>query len=230
MGIKEILFGKGSREIKLPPDLLDGWKGLRKRVIEEGYPDEEDPNFIHLHWVNRDIDYQAEAIAARIAAVAFAKVEPTHVLGIANSGLSFAQAVAGNFPQAKLVTVEKYEEKPLKVPDGFKLIQAFSYSRQIMMFFGIPFLGESRVLIADDVIAHGNIGLEVCRALQEQQHVDSEGFVVYFNKDWQGGIWKIPQQLKVPCFSVLRLSGVEEGKLVLTEETDALEIIYGLTS
>ena len=211
------------KEVQFPPDLLANWRSLRQRAIEtaEFHPNISD--YIVLRWANKDgyIDTVAEAQAAKIISHIFRLTNPTHVLAIQNSGISLGHAVHAHFPQTEFIQAVKYETEPdPNIESTSIIIQACSYSRQENMWFEIPiFPDDSRVLVVDDVCAHGNVGYAVCDSIGDNKVV---GFGVYFDKAFQDGLGKISSGLNIPCFSVIRIAGIESGTIVLMEEEQSL--------
>lgn len=222
MGNDERLRPAG-QEIVLPPDLHAQWEGLRQKAVDTAWIHPRIPAYIVLGWANKkdQIDPESEARAAGIIAYVFQKASPTHILSIQHSGVSLGQAVQANFPQAGHVEAVKLETKP-EADDGHIITQAYSYSRKTNVWFMIPRLPNmSRILVIDDVCAEGSVGLAITRQIKE--HV--VGFGVYFDKDMQGGLKKISTALGKPCFSVLRIEKIQNGRIILMEKEQALRIL-----
>jgi xanthine phosphoribosyltransferase len=64
-----------------------------------------------------------------------------------------------------------------------------------------------RVLLVDDVIAHGNTAVAAIKALQ-QAGVEVVGLAVLFDKAWQDGVTKIAQATGVEPFSLIHIQEI----------------------
>lgn len=226
----EILLNS-QREIRFPVDLLADWRALRRRAVETAEFAETIPHYIVLRWANKEgfIDSWAETCAAEIIFYIFNRAcptNPTHILGIGNSGISLATAVHNNFEMTELVIARKTEQGPVS-SNNYLLTTAFSYSQKRQQSFQVPKLPkDSRVLMIDDVVAHGSVSLAVGEAIKGQKGVEVVGFGVYFDKVFQGGLEKVSQRLGIPIFSLIRIAQIDpqQRELVLLEEKQALQL------
>ena len=64
-----------------------------------------------------------------------------------------------------------------------------------------------RVLLVDDVIAHGDTAIAAIHALQNSG-VEVIGLAVLFDKVWQCGIEKIKQETGIDAFSLIRIKEI----------------------
>lgn len=72
-----------------------------------------------------------------------------------------------------------------------------------------------RVLLVDDVIAHGNTAVAAIKALQARG-VEVVGLAVLFDKAWQNGRAKIETETQVKPFSLIHINHITpEGEIVL---------------
>lgn len=185
---------------------------LQQRAVRTAvfHPDIED--YIRMPWINdwenNNIDTEAEAMAAEIAAHNFRNTSVSHVVGIGNSGLSFAAAVHKCIPDTQLNFVLKAGLEDNVVESGIP-VQAYSYSKRKDQTFYVPVLPDGcNILLADDVLAKANVGREVLKCLK-QNGCNVVGMAVYFDKMFQGGVARIEQELEVPVFSVIRIAGID---------------------
>lgn len=74
---------------------------------------------------------------------------------------------------------------------------------------------EMRVLLVDDVIAHGNTAVAAIKALQERG-VEVVGLAVLFDKAWQNGRSKIAAETQIEPFSLIHINEITpEGEILL---------------
>ncbi len=72
-----------------------------------------------------------------------------------------------------------------------------------------------RVLLVDDVVAHGDTAAAAIKALQ-QAGVEVIGLAVLFDKVWQKGVELIKQETGIETCSLIRIESIStDGKLIL---------------
>ncbi len=72
-----------------------------------------------------------------------------------------------------------------------------------------------RVLLVDDVVAHGSTAIAAIRALQKAG-VEVVGLAVLFDKMWQNGVEHIQKETSVEAFSLIRVQQIaEDGEISL---------------
>lgn len=72
-----------------------------------------------------------------------------------------------------------------------------------------------RVLLVDDVIAHGNTAVAAIKSLQDRG-VDVVGLAVLFDKSWQNGLTRIAAETQVKPFSLIHINEITpDGEIVL---------------
>jgi adenine/guanine phosphoribosyltransferase-like PRPP-binding protein len=214
--------------VNLPLHVRSGWQHIRDRAVSTAQLNKDILNYVVFSWANKPgtIDSVAEMYAANTVAYAFRNSQPTKILSIGNSGISFGNAVARNFPEAKVLTAIKSENSPDEKPavmEKYQLIQAYSYSRKIFMWFYVPICTNERILVIDDVAAQGGIGVPLVKTIQELGN-KVVGYGVFFDKVFQGGLTQIAK-LGVPCFSSLRISEINHDHIKLMNESDSLQMI-----
>lgn len=215
------------QNIHLPPNLLGNFRELRKRAVKTAKLNPDIPSYIIIPWINEKwgmpIDSVEENKAAEIIHYVFKKTNPTHIIGIEKSGISFAKSVLKKFEGAEFILVKKYRTKPQLSQDEL-LFSADSYSEQEKRWFILPKLPkEARVFITDDVCARGHVAYGLCRTLATKE-VNIVGFGVYYDKVFQQGLAKIERDFKIPVFSVIRIAEIKDEKIVLLKEELSLKI------
>ncbi len=217
-------------KVNLPPLVQDNWRRLRQRAIQSAEIHPTIPNYVVFKWINKiengedKIDHQAEAQAAEVVYNAFPGIEPDYVLAIGNSGLSFGRAVNKYYPDALFLEAKKLQE-PEEHKNGFDYVSAHSYSRDADFEFRLPVIPKGKkVLIIDDVAAHGGVGKPIAEAVQKMG-AEIVGYGVYFDKAFQEGLKKIAKGLGILCFSVIRISEINHDHIKLMDEKVSLQLI-----
>lgn len=72
-----------------------------------------------------------------------------------------------------------------------------------------------RILVIDDVIAHGSTAVSAIKALQAAQ-AEVVGLAVLFDKAWQGGVNRVKAETGVDAFSLINIQHISpEGEIKL---------------
>lgn len=72
-----------------------------------------------------------------------------------------------------------------------------------------------KVLVVDDVVAHGTTAIAAIKALQKAG-VEIVGLAVLFDKAWQGGVEKVKAETGVNTFSLISIKEITpQGKIIL---------------
>ncbi len=86
--------------------------------------------------------------------------------------------------------------------------------KNVISHFGFVEPGM-RILVIDDVVAHGSTAIAGIQALQAAG-AKVVGLAVLFDKVWQNGTQRIKSETGVDVFSLIRVKEVTpEGKLIL---------------
>lgn len=74
-----------------------------------------------------------------------------------------------------------------------------------------------RLLLVDDVVAHGTTAIAAIKALQAKK-AEIVGLAIIFDKVWQKGVEQIQQETGVPVFSLMRIESISKtGEIILQE-------------
>lgn len=91
---------------------------------------------------------------------------------------------------------------------------AASEKDEVVSHIGFVKAGE-RVLLVDDVVAHGSTAVAAIKALQSAQ-VKVAGLAVLFDKAWQGGVERIKKETGVDVFSLVTIREIsDQGEICL---------------
>lgn len=216
--------------VSLPPSVYNNWIGLRQRALNSAEIHPTILNYAVFPWINKvidgkdKIDHQAETQAAEIIYHAFPGISPDYVLAIGNSGLSFGRAVQKFYPDTEFLEAEKLKEPEVHQPE-FNYITAHSYSRDTDFEFRLPKIpAGKKVLVIDDVAAHGGVGKPIAEEIQKMG-AEVVGYGVYFDKAFQEGLERISSQLGILCFSVIRISEINHDHIKLLDKEVSLQLI-----
>jgi adenine/guanine phosphoribosyltransferase-like PRPP-binding protein len=218
-------------QVDLPSDLYENWQIIRKEVEETAQIHPKYPDFVMLDWINRNGQIDATLLRQMSEIAAYMLDEtvhdrPTHVVGIAESGIPFSREVA-----KKLGLEHSIVYKANNLPDDFdphayKELVALSYTLNQNISFYVPQIEEgAKIVVVDDVIAFGGIGKSICEALSNTTN-EVVGMATSFDKVWQRGVVEIEQAIQVPVVSVIRIAGIKEDRsgINLMPEEQALSV------
>ncbi len=195
--------------------LSDDQKFLQDKFLQDAKVFDAERGYLSVPSFNIRIDSQVLNAAARLVAAEFENDHVQIVHGIPHSGTYFATAVA----LAMKYPVHLHSSrKDQFVPATWKEImrqevRSFTGSLGgVDVFSGLNFSfvrKGDRVLLVDDICAKGDTGLVVIEALQKRG-VQVVGFVVLFDKVWQGGLDKIAAS-GIKTYSCIRVKKIQKN-------------------
>lgn len=201
-------------DFTLPPNLTLMQRRIGEFAVRTARLEPKIPGYILIEQMNKAIHPDILRESANILHHVFAPTEPEVIFTAAHSGIPLAKAVHERFPDTQFSVAEKLSEGHTE--GYYKILHAPSYSRQKDVPFGVPFIGNRRVLFIDDVLAHFGIGGALINELilQGSQVV---GTGVNMCKRFQDGHQKIAEK-GIPFYSVIDVTNIVEqhGKLGIT--------------
>lgn len=168
--------------------------GKEQKLMEKFLQGAEIFNFeskyIKVPAVNRQIDPQMQGLAADLIVEYYNRRQLVFdkVIGIPNSGISLASVVAGKLPYKTILSVgRKGNDVPTSWEDRTVISGIRSYTTGEATQITLDSIREGdRILLIDDVIAHGETGGKIAKVLKEK-HCAVE-FSAYFAKLFQSGV------------------------------------------
>lgn len=203
----------------LRADLSQRYVLLRRRFETESVVKDRVTGFIVAAFMNKEpLDYGALADQAAILSCFFEDARPTRIIGIPNSGIPLALAVAENFPDASFIEAIKTAdgEQPNEWTQPVALsVQSFTRNKIMNMFIESVEPGE-RYLVVDDVIARGSAAAGFIHAIQNRGGIVI-GLAAGFDKQFQQGLNYVINTCSVSVASVISVTGITSDNRVILE-------------
>lgn len=165
---------------------------------------------------NLCIDSDILEIASRCWANQYRKDDIDAIVGLPDAGARLVSLLANMLG----ISVILPAKRSAVVPGGWEDVISYTNDsfttnqKGIQSHIGFVKPGM-RVLIVDDVIAHGDTAVAAIQALQEKQ-ATVVGLAVLFDKVWQDGIRQIKQKTHVETFSLINIMKITpDGKIEL---------------
>ncbi|MDH5532825.1 MAG: phosphoribosyltransferase family protein [Candidatus Pacebacteria bacterium] len=138
------------------------------------------------------------------------------IVGLPDAGSRLVSIVADMLRIRKILPSKRTKIAPSSWESVVKFSNKSFTTGQDDIVSQIGFLQPGmRLLIVDDVVAHGSTAVAAIKALQDYG-VEIVGLAVIFDKKWQGGVEKIEKETGVPVFSLISIESIsEEGKIIL---------------
>lgn len=140
------------------------------------------------------------------------------IVGLPDAGSRLVSMVADMLRIKKILPSKRTPTAPGSWESVIKFNNSSFTTEQEELTSQIGFIEPGmRLLIVDDVVAHGTTAIAAIKALQKAG-VKIVGLAVVFDKVWQGGVEKITAETGVPVFSLIRIKKLtKQGKLILAE-------------
>ena len=196
---------------------------IRGRALETVEVIDRQTGYLRLGWMNKEgyIDEEALRMSAEIIHEVMARTRPDIILGVGESGLPLARAVHHVFTEEGLetgrykdyrevrkssaLTPEERNAMDFSVAPNTLLVSSFTHKQVLQKILVPPVNKGQRVLIIDDVIAHGATLDAIVRKIQSEGGVVA-GIAANMSKDFQGGIAKASTIAEAPAFAVVRFA------------------------
>lgn len=190
---------------------------LRQKFLNYAFVKDIEKGYVVVKEFNLSIDPDVLEFASRCWAEKYH--HDTHIdaiVGLPDAG-SRLVSVLGEMLRVKSILPSKRSEV---IPGAWE--DVISYSNRsfttgrddIKSHIGFIKSGM-RVLLVDDVVAHGNTAVSAIKALQAAG-VEVIGLAVLFDKVWQNGIDLVKEETGIEIYSLIRIEKIDqEGKLIL---------------
>jgi adenine/guanine phosphoribosyltransferase-like PRPP-binding protein len=178
-----------------------------------------DSDFIVTPCLDQEIDPRFLERAAQVVNLRFRETVITKILGIPNLGIPFATAVALAIPEVKLVSACKEVRDPeawTGVLSAERETLALNVVSSVKFSLVEP---DDRILVIDNVCAHGQTAIEVIQTLNQQTEAEVVGLAVLMSKDFQGGIGRIEEKFGIPTLGIIRVQEIGPHQEIIPEQT-----------
>ena len=210
-------------------DIVSHLEWLKTEFIQEVRVVDLDKGYLSVSSFNLRMKSAVLHRAGQAIAEVFASDQPKIVHGIPHSGHYLATAVTLALGQLGKETRLHSSRKDQFIPSSWKDVyrrEIRSYTASlggIDVFSGINLSfvkAGDKVLVVDDVCAHGDTGFRIVSGLLEKS-VKVVGFAVMFDKVWQGGLERVAG-LGVKVFSSVRVSSLtdHDGVILASDHGD----------
>ena len=191
---------------------------VRQAFLNEATVVNFERGFISAPSTNQLRNPELQGWAARIIASKFENFKIDKVFGIPISGINLATATAALLPGVKEVPTRKSVETPTSWKQVFTA-EIKSFTTEVKSSIKYSFVyPRDKVLVIDDVCAFGETATEVIRSLIEEAEADVVGFVVWWDKIFQGGLERVEKEFGIRVFSVVRVKEISKnGEIILLE-------------
>lgn len=190
---------------------------LKQKFLESAFVKDAAKGYIVVKAFNILIDLDVLQFASRCWAERYH--HDTHidaVVGLPDAGARLTPLV-GEMLRVKFILPSK---RSAVIPGSWEDVISFSNASFTMgqdtIISHIGFVKPGmRVLLIDDVVAHGSTAIAAIKALQKQG-AEVVGLAVLFDKTWQGGLAKITKETGVEAFSLISVKKIaKNGEVIL---------------
>jgi adenine/guanine phosphoribosyltransferase-like PRPP-binding protein len=191
-----------------PQEIHELHSMLEKRFAREAKVIDSTTGYIDAAFMNKPpLDPSALDAQARILAHELSFTNPDFIVGIPQSGLPLAKQMIDYFPRARFLDAKKTQTKPVEWPRAV-LFQVYSFTQKAHMTMALEDVPEgSRILVVDDVSAHGHAGGGAIETINKYRGV-AVGLAVGFYKQFQGGLHEIAKKYRVPTASAITVVSI----------------------
>ncbi len=196
---------------------LDKLEFLKHKFLESAFVRDAEKGYVVVKNFNLAIDPDVLEFASRCWAEHYH--HDTHIdaiVGLPDAGARLV-SVLGEMLRVKTILPSK---RALVVPGAWEDIVSYSNKsfttnqEEIKSHIGFIKAG-ARVLLVDDVVAHGNTAIAAIKALQAAE-VEIVGLCVLFDKTWQKGAARIKEETGIEVFSLINIQKISaDGTITL---------------
>lgn len=188
---------------------------LKQRFLENVYVKDAEKGYLVVSEFNLTIDPDILQFASSCWADKFhAHTDIDAIVGLPDAGARLVSILA-QMLRVKHILPSK---RTTQVPGSWKDVVSFSNSsfttnqQEVVSHVGFVKPGM-KILVVDDVIAHGNTAAAALSALQEAG-AEIVGMAVLFDKAWQGGVARIQEETGIEPFSLVSIKKIQADGVV----------------
>lgn len=200
---------------------------LFDRFLESAYVKDAEKGYVVVKDFNLTIDPDVLQFASRCWADRYHhQTDIDAIVGLPDAGARLVSILAEMLRIPAILP----SKRSLIVPGGWENVVSFSNTSFTMSTAAAAFPGEikshigfvkpgMKVLLVDDVVAHGTTAIAAITALQKAG-AEVVGLAVLFDKTWQGGKAKVQQETGIEPYSLISIKAITlDGKLELEEHS-----------
>jgi xanthine phosphoribosyltransferase len=190
---------------------------LKDLFLQSAFVKDAQKGYVVVQNFNLTIDPDILELAARCWADVYKdRKDIEAVVGLPDAGARLAPVLAEKLHVRYILPSKRVPTPPSSWQDVVSYTNASFTTNQDEVLSHIGFVKPGmKILLVDDVIAHGNTAVAAIEALQKA-NVEVVGLAVLFDKEWQKGRERIHQQTGVNSTSLISLKNIsEEGKITL---------------
>ncbi len=182
---------------------------LKQKFLSTAFVKDAAKGYVVVKEFNLSIDPDILQFASRCWAEHYH--QDTHIdaiVGLPDAGARLV-SVLGEMLRVKHILPSK---RTLVIPGAWENVVSFTNKsfttnqEEIKSHIGFVKPGM-RVLLVDDVVAHGTTAVAAIKALQ-QAGVEVVGLAVLFDKTWQGGIEVIKKETGIEAYSLISITTI----------------------
>lgn len=191
---------------------------LKQRLIETAFIKDREKGYLVVEPFNLCIDPDILQFASRAWAHHYRGEHIDSIVGLPDAGARLVSILADMLLIERILPSKRSDV----LPGAWQDVVSYSNNSFTMetkeQLSHIGFVrANDKVLVVDDVIAHGDTAVAAIQGLQAAG-VEVVGLCVLFDKVWQGGVEKIKQQTGVEAYSLIRIQQIDSAnKLVLLD-------------
>lgn len=190
---------------------------LQQQFLKGAYVKDAAQGYVVAKEFNLTIDPQLLTIASQCWAEQFRNTHNIDaIVGLPDAGARLVPVVGSMLHIPHILP----SKRAAVVPGAWENVVSFSNAsfttgqQGVSSHIGFVEPGM-RVLVLDDVIAHGNTAIAAIQALKAAG-AEVAGMQVLFEKVWQGGSKKIAQETGITPFSLIRIEEIQpDGSIIL---------------
>jgi adenine/guanine phosphoribosyltransferase-like PRPP-binding protein len=189
---------------------------LQQKFLETVFVKDAEKGYLVAKSFNLAIDPDVLEFASRCWAEHYHEIKQIDaIIGLPDAGARLI-SVLGEMLRVSVILPSK---RTTVIPGAWEDVVSYSNSSfttnqdEIKSHIGFVKAGM-KVLLVDDVVAHGTTAIAAIKALQAAG-IEVIGLAVLFDKQWQGGIEKIEAETGVEVFSLISVKGISQDKALL---------------
>lgn len=192
---------------------------LQQKFLEYSYVKDAQKGYVVVEGFNLAIDPDVLQFASRCWAEHYHhETRIDAIVGLPDAGARLV-SVVGEMLRVNYILPSK---RTKDVPGAWRNVVSFSNSsftmgeEDVQSHIGFVKPGM-RILVVDDVVAHGTTAVAALSALQHAG-ADIVGMCVLFDKVWQGGVEKIKAETGVDVYSLIRVKEITSAASIVIGE------------